>query len=703
MGDESFEPVTLYKGKYVTDYGAAYGERDRTSECTLELKEIAESHHGDAEEGGSYRYILYREKDGPLLLQKKVYAIKRMDHKFQYKLFRVDESDIDLETVEPVELSDEVLEPVEPLELIRGGTDAPQDVDPETWIEWALQCLEDGNPQQAREMLQGADPIQERTIESESEDSDEISISKVEGQVDEQATNLEQTVQLLRSVCQVMEGSDPPSSPVGHLKNPESKDSFPYYNPSLPPFIPEYYLKANFFFDRLRSLIPEYPPLEFCKGIALKKAGKLDLAHEQFDRVIELCPGHYHGYLYRGMILGEKQKYKQAREDFKSVVEHAPEHVDGWYTWGLMNETLGDYEDAITQYTRALEIEPKYLVALEDRSSCYLEVGDVEQAIEDLKRLTDMKPHDYSYCRQLAECLRNQGRYEEAVDEYERAIDLKNGRPEDYYGRGEAFREMERYGRAVMDYSRAIEEDPEFAEAYVGRFLARSAIKAGKTYQLEHVLRSRSPTKDLEKALELQPELRSLLEEDSVDPNDSDEQTSTNDKQTPEQKGVSSTTEFSDIHSSPGMTTYEPQENPTSAQRYMVFPDADQTSEPQRYYAFTPSLIFFGTLIAWGCFSFDVASMLPSIPSNLVPLGILFCIGVICYSVPSLYALKAWRDPFDRQWYWPIVFAIPGAMIVSAQPVMIGLSPIALLISSWLYGRFRRWETRGLTTMFHRG
>jgi tetratricopeptide (TPR) repeat protein len=257
-------------------------------------------------------------------------------------------------------------------------------------------------------------------------------------------------------------------------------------------------------------------------GIALRQAGRLSEAADQYNEALRIQPGYTHLYADLGMVLRQQGRSQEALDAFRTCVEREPDFAVGRRDYGQQLLDMGDptdaaeqlaaavalkpsdaschvdygnallavnnYPDAAAQYQAALGIDPNMPEALYGLGNVYFKMGQVADAESYARKAVSIAPDDARAQDTLAFILDRQGDYAAAQDAYRRAIALQPGDAVLHYNFGVSLFDHRDVQGAISEFRQAAQLDPGASEYdTLGMVYLASGDKPGaiSAYQAE--------------------------------------------------------------------------------------------------------------------------------------------------------------------------------------------------------------------------
>jgi tetratricopeptide (TPR) repeat protein len=210
-------------------------------------------------------------------------------------------------------------------------------------------------------------------------------------------------------------------------------------------------------------------------------------------------------YLIRGACFDSLGKIEEAINDYSHAIDYSRNNIEkaeGYFNKGIIYKKLGNDTMAMKDITKAIELDPKNKYAYNSKG--------------DLEREFSKAIHDYSEAIKLDtnywEPYWNRGRmyfylklYDSTLADFDKAIKIEPNFAKSIYDRGIVYLTLNEFNKALTDFNVAILLDPDNANYYYNRGLAY--------YKIDKFKNKEEYMKDWQKAIDLKPELKDILEQ----------------------------------------------------------------------------------------------------------------------------------------------------------------------------------------------
>ena len=201
----------------------------------------------------------------------------------------------------------------------------------------------------------------------------------------------------------------------------------------------------------------------YTRGLALKKAGKLDEAIAAMNRALEIRADYAAVHQSIGVCYRKKKDYASAEKHLKQAVKLEPRWANAYYSLGLVLFHLNKKDEAIAAMEKAAELDPKDPLPPEQLGVLYGR-KDPKKAVLWLNKACQLKPNDARIRHKLGIAHRRAGQFKEA--EAALLLAASNSMTAGLaFDLGVMFRRKKEHRKAVIYYKKAIKMDPKMADA----------------------------------------------------------------------------------------------------------------------------------------------------------------------------------------------------------------------------------------------
>ncbi|OFX08421.1 MAG: hypothetical protein A2516_10815 [Alphaproteobacteria bacterium RIFOXYD12_FULL_60_8] len=219
-------------------------------------------------------------------------------------------------------------------------------------------------------------------------------------------------------------------------------------------------------------------------GLALRVAGRLEAAEEQFRLALSQAPDTPSLMNELALTLIDQERMGEAEGMLERAAILAPGQADVRNSLGILRLRQRRFMEAENYLIKALEIDPNYAEAHLNMGVTLRERGEASDAVGFISRAAELKPSSAEIAVQLGVTLREAGRKEEAALCFERAIGLDPSHPDAWNNLGISRVEEGRLAEGEGLLERAAELRPGFVSALTNLGVARHA-QAKMTESLE--------------------------------------------------------------------------------------------------------------------------------------------------------------------------------------------------------------------------
>ncbi len=231
------------------------------------------------------------------------------------------------------------------------------------------------------------------------------------------------------------------------------------------------YEEAILLFETALAAAPQANRLHYPLGLAYRGAGKMDLARQHLglrgpvglaprdpwvEELPELTTGEV-AHLLRGRLAFKAGKADIALEEFRQAVDAAPDSSRARVNLGSAFSQLGESAAAAEQFREALRIDANNSTAHFNLGMLLAHRGELVEASNHLASAVRLDPEDAVALRELAAVLARGGRHDKALQAYGEVVRLAPADEEARLGEVRALVAQQRYGEAVEKLRAALE------------------------------------------------------------------------------------------------------------------------------------------------------------------------------------------------------------------------------------------------------
>ncbi|MGQ0701241.1 MAG: O-linked N-acetylglucosamine transferase, SPINDLY family protein [Panacagrimonas sp.] len=158
------------------------------------------------------------------------------------------------------------------------------------------------------------------------------------------------------------------------------------------------------------------------RGLALRKAGRVDEARKTFEQALKLQPGYAKAHYNLGLVEADTGAWERALICFDAALQNEPGYVRALVARAGVLSQLGRNDEAQRDYTTALAYEPGHEQALHRQALLLGQAGRHEESEALLRRLLGLRPESAETLFSLGSCLMAQKRLEDALHTLRRAL-----------------------------------------------------------------------------------------------------------------------------------------------------------------------------------------------------------------------------------------------------------------------------------------
>jgi tetratricopeptide (TPR) repeat protein len=298
--------------------------------------------------------------------------------------------------------------------------------------------------------------------------------------------------------------------------------------------------------------------------------GSNDKALADLNRAIDIVPWYTRAIIIRGEIYRKKKDYEKALDNFNRAIELTESerffvsyqnriiYARAILNRGEIYRERKNYKDALADPNHLIELGRKgklrlnlrdvkdiYVMAIIDRGETYFDMEQYEQALKDFNRPI-LNPDSTYILNKRGELYRLIGRERESEDNFNRAKSMKKVESiafqgENYRQKGQLDKALEKFNYAIKlypdyiwaivkrgqtyifkknplkaldDFTLAIEKQKQLQRPYAWAFVWRGEFYRSQYENMLYIDRAlaEKAAKDFEKAIELEPDLKWVLE-----------------------------------------------------------------------------------------------------------------------------------------------------------------------------------------------
>jgi len=159
------------------------------------------------------------------------------------------------------------------------------------------------------------------------------------------------------------------------------------------------------YYDRIAPQDRKPHISEYCRGVALGRAGRFDEAVERFQRALAIDPAHELSYEMLGNMAAARGRFEEANEFFRTAIEIVPEYASAHRNLAASLQRLGRSEEAELHLRRAAAGDASPAQRCYDWGRYLLDHGHAKLAIAPLECALASDP-DHAGARRLLQRAR---------------------------------------------------------------------------------------------------------------------------------------------------------------------------------------------------------------------------------------------------------------------------------------------------------
>ena len=217
------------------------------------------------------------------------------------------------------------------------------------------------------------------------------------------------------------------------------------------------------------KLNPQNPATQYNLAKALSEGRDYVGSLIHHEKALQLAPNNPDGWLNYGQTLANLQRHEQALTAFNNALSINPHNAKVWLDMSTSLGILQRYDDAIGCCDQALAVHPNLPEAWLNKGSAYSELKQFAQAVDCYQKAVDLKPNyaDAWYSKGIA--LEKLDHYQEALGCYDKAIEIYPNHAKAWLNRGCAQNYLTNYQGAIDSFNRSINLQPVNVEAWANK------------------------------------------------------------------------------------------------------------------------------------------------------------------------------------------------------------------------------------------
>jgi predicted TPR repeat methyltransferase len=133
-------------------------------------------------------------------------------------------------------------------------------------------------------------------------------------------------------------------------------------------------------YEKLLTLIPDSPLLNFNCGLAHFELENYSMAESHYEKAVTSAPEDPDIHYNRGLNFRRLQRFSDAAESFETAYKSGDSTVDTLYNLALCHQDLEDFTEATRLYKLILSQEPSHQSSLNNFAYLCHKTGDIKQA-----------------------------------------------------------------------------------------------------------------------------------------------------------------------------------------------------------------------------------------------------------------------------------------------------------------------------------
>ncbi len=195
------------------------------------------------------------------------------------------------------------------------------------------------------------------------------------------------------------------------------------------------------------------------RGVCYLQLNQKNKAIQDLNLANELSPDDPYILNNRGLVFIELKQLKQALIDFDRATACDPKYVEPYANRGRVYYLRGSFREALHEYNQALGLAQTDQQLWVSRALVYIRLGSFEEALSDCDAAVQMESTSIAH-QTRSRCLYHLGRWQEAIAAATKAIKLDGRNDRALYYRALSFKKVYDFERAIKDLDRALELEP---------------------------------------------------------------------------------------------------------------------------------------------------------------------------------------------------------------------------------------------------
>lgn len=216
-------------------------------------------------------------------------------------------------------------------------------------------------------------------------------------------------------------------------------------------------------------------------GDALRKAGRLEEAHERLRLAAELHPEYPAVHNNLGSLMMDQARYGEAQRRYEQSLRLNDRDASVWNNLGVALFEQGKIAEAETSYRKAIATDARFAQAYVNLGRALAAQSKFNEAVESYTTAIGIRPDLAEAYANLGAALWNQRMVPDAITNFERALSLNPALTDTRVNLGVALASEGRFDEAIAQFEHALRLDPDRADARQYLELARQQQNQTRT------------------------------------------------------------------------------------------------------------------------------------------------------------------------------------------------------------------------------